>query len=255
MTDLISIVTTLYNYKQYIVDLIKSVQEQTYSNWEHIIIDDGSTDNPYEIIKPFLEDRRIKYIRFDKNQGYSYAKNEGIVRSKADYIVMIDADDMLTKDSIETRLACLKSSGKLWCHAKVWILNQEGKLKEHPSGSKKRMDEYSKKMDLTKQYHHRLIHPQSIMIQRGLHEKIGLYDESLRFSSDNEMFRRIIRFGYIPEFLPKFVAFYRTHPGRMKKSEYKIKRVKKVKEYIIKVVEKRFKEGVNKTNTRLLKGK
>ncbi|MFX0140286.1 MAG: glycosyltransferase family 2 protein, partial [Candidatus Hodarchaeota archaeon] len=54
MADLISIVTTLYNYARYINELLISVEEQSYKNWELIIVDDGSTDNPYQIISPYV---------------------------------------------------------------------------------------------------------------------------------------------------------------------------------------------------------
>ncbi|MHA1592734.1 MAG: glycosyltransferase [Candidatus Heimdallarchaeaceae archaeon] len=255
MNSLISIITPLYNYKQYIIDLIKSVQGQTYSNWEHIIIDDGSTDNPYKIIQPYLIDRRIQYIQLNKNQGYSHAKNEGIVRSRGKYIVMIDADDMLTKDSIKVRKKALdENPGKLWCHGEVLVKTKE-KLSKQSVNWKRgfRKELLEKGWNLDETYHHRLIHAQSVMICPELHRKLGLYDEKLRFSADNEMFRRIIKFGHVPVHINEFVAIYRLHPGRMARSKYKKEHVKEVKKQITKDIEKRFREGINKNNTRLWK--
>jgi hypothetical protein len=104
-------------------------------------------------------------------------------------------------------------------------------------------------MDLNKTYHHRLIHAQTVMVKPELHKKYGLYDETLRFSSDNEMWRRIIRFGEIPVHIEDYVSIYRVHNKRMCQSKYKKQRVSEVKKRIIQDVEKRFKEGINKNNT------
>lgn len=255
MSDLISIITTLYNYKQYICDLIESVLKQTHTNWELIIVDDASTDNPIDVIKPYLKDKRIKYIRFSKNKGYSVAKNEGIIASQGEYIVMIDADDMLTEKSLEVRYNLLKSNpDKLWCHGEAFVTNITGQMRSESSRKWKQnfRKQISKEIDLTKTYHHRLIHAQGVMLRKDLHRKIGLYDEKLRCSSDNEMWRRAIKFGHVPAYTNEFVSIYRVHSARMSRSEWKNKIRREVKSYIINVVERRFKEGINKFNTRLL---
>lgn len=252
MGDLISIVVTLFNYKCYIKDLIESVLKQTHQNWELVIVDDGSTDVPMSVIEPYLKDEQIKYIKFAENKGYSAAKNEGIRNTSGNYIVMIDADDMLTENSLEIRYEALKNNpDKLWCHGEALVMGKGKGLSECSMDWKKK---FRKKllddgMDLTKEYHHRLIHAQSVMVTRQLHKQIGLYDETLRFSSDNEMWRRVIRFGIIPAHVKEPVAIYRVHGERMSRSGYKKKRSRKVKDKIIKDVEKRYAEGINQNNT------
>lgn len=254
MNELVSIVSTLYNYRRFVKDLIVSVIRQTYPYWELIIVDDCSTDRPLEnVIHRYLKDKRIQYIRLAKNCGYSIAKNEGVVRSKGKYIVMIDADDMLTKGSIEIRKKLLDNNpDKLWCHGEVLVKNNNS-LSDcsiiWKRSFRKRL--VREGWDLTKQYHHRLIHAQSVMLRPELHKKLGLYDESLRFSADNEMWRRVIRFGHIPAHTEEFVAIYRVHPDRMSRSKYKAKRKAQVKKKIITDVEQRFKDGINSENTRL----
>lgn len=257
MNKLVSIVTTLYNYRNYIGDLIESALNQFYVNWELIIVDDGSTDDPLEVIQPYLSDERIIYIASKKNQGYSVAKNVGIKNTKGNYIVMIDADDMLTCNSIGCRKEALdKHPEKLWCHGEVLVVrNAESQPSQESiiwkTNFRKKL--IREGMDLTKTYHHRLIHAQSVMVRPELHKKIGLYDENLRFSSDNEMWRRVIRFGYIPVHITDFVAKYRVHPDRMSRSKFKKDRSGPMKKKIIADVEKRFQEGINKNNTKLWK--
>lgn len=253
--ELVSIVTSLYNYARYIPDLIQSVLNQTYPIWELIIVDDGSTDNPLQAIQPFLKERRIHFIQLSKNMGYAKAKNEGIIRSKGEYIVMIDADDMLTANSIRVRKNVLdKNPNKLWCHGEVSVTDNDGKTLSDRSfqwKKKFRAKLIRDGMNLEKDYHHRLIHAQSVMVRPEFHKKLGLYDESLRFSADNEMWRRAICFTYIPVHINDMVAIYRVHPARMSRSNYKKQRMHKVKGDIIRMVEKRFKEGINETNTRI----
>ena len=86
----VSVITTLYNYKDYIVDCIESFLSQNFKDSEMIIVDDNSIDNPYKNIKKYISDR-VKYINLDKNMGYSYAKNIGIKASNSDILVMVDA--------------------------------------------------------------------------------------------------------------------------------------------------------------------
>ena len=70
-------------------------------------MDDGSKDDPYTVIKPYVNDK-IKYIKLDKNKGYSAAKNVGIRASTGSLIVVLDADDMLAPEKFESQIAGMK---------------------------------------------------------------------------------------------------------------------------------------------------
>lgn len=247
MIPLISVVSTLYNYRKYVCDMVNSVLNQIYPNWELIIVDDGSTDIPGEVLEPYLKDKRIQYIRFDDNHGYSFAKNEGIIRTKGDYIVMIDADDLLTRNSLQVRYEALKNfPEKLWCHGKVYSLDFDGELRTSDAERREKLIENE-----ADSYHHRFIHSQSVMIRPEFHKILGLYDESLRFSSDNEMFRRAIKFNIIPLYVREFVSIYRLHKKQMFRSDFKKRNIKTIKQKILNLVQLRYEEGINRENTRL----
>ena len=84
---LVSIITPVYNAERFLSDTIKSVQNQTYKNWEILLIDDCSKDNSAQIIKEFQKyDNRIKYIKLKKNSGASVSRNEGIRNAKGRFI-------------------------------------------------------------------------------------------------------------------------------------------------------------------------
>ncbi|MFV0196381.1 glycosyltransferase [Empedobacter falsenii] len=99
-SPLVSIIIPVYNAEKYIDRVLKSIHSQIYTNFEVIIVDDGSTDNSYKIIEKWLSiDSRFKYF-FKDNAGVSAARNLGINYSKGEYIVFVDADDETTDDYI-----------------------------------------------------------------------------------------------------------------------------------------------------------
>ena len=108
LEPLVSIITPAYNAEKYIAQAIESVINQTYKNWELIIINDGSSDSTEDIIKSF-EDSRIKLIT-QLNSGVSRARNRGLEVAKGEYITFLDADDILPIESIELRTQYLEKN-------------------------------------------------------------------------------------------------------------------------------------------------
>lgn len=95
MKDLISVIIPVYNTEEYVTKCLDSVVQQTYENLEIIVIDDGSTDNSFEICKKYAEmDERIILIKQD-NQGLSATRNRGIELASGKYIGFVDSDDMI----------------------------------------------------------------------------------------------------------------------------------------------------------------
>lgn len=105
---LISIVVPCYNQAQYLDECLQSVLEQTYSNWECIIVNDGSPDNTEEVaLRWGAKDSRFKYYK-KKNGGLSSARNAGIKESKGEWVQFLDCDDLIEKKKIELSVACFK---------------------------------------------------------------------------------------------------------------------------------------------------
>ena len=94
MSPEISIITPVFESELFIKSTIKSVQTQTYQNWELIIIDDASTDGSAKIAESFAtKDERIKLITLDSNKGPAAARNRGIKEASGRYIAFLDSDD------------------------------------------------------------------------------------------------------------------------------------------------------------------
>ncbi|MGB3902114.1 MAG: glycosyltransferase family A protein, partial [Bacteroidales bacterium] len=107
---LVSIIIPVYNGEKYISDTIQSVIDQTYKNWELIIVDDGSTDNTAEIVKQF-NDSRISYIK-KNNTGVSDTRNVGAMISKGEILCFLDADDIWLPENLEKKVEKLITEPK-----------------------------------------------------------------------------------------------------------------------------------------------
>lgn len=104
----VSIIIPVYNLGLLVKNAINSCLNQSYSNFEIIIINDGSTDNTEDFILSYLPDSRIKYYRQD-NSGVSSARNRGIEMAEGDYILFLDGDDILQNDTIEKNIQLIQS--------------------------------------------------------------------------------------------------------------------------------------------------
>ena len=100
---MISVVVPVYNIENYIVDTLKSIVNQSYNDFELILVDDGCKDNSIALAKEYLSDKQINYRIITKsNGGLSSARNEGLKNSRADYVVFIDGDDYIHVDFLST---------------------------------------------------------------------------------------------------------------------------------------------------------
>ena len=102
----VSIITASYNYENYIVETIQSVLNQTFKDWELIVVDDGSSDNSVNVIKDFcLKDERIKFFQHENgvNKGLCETIKLGISKATTDWIVFLESDDTITPDYLEKK--------------------------------------------------------------------------------------------------------------------------------------------------------
>ena len=113
MSAVVTVITPCYNQAEYLPDALNSVLAQTYTNWECIIVDDGSTDDTRKVVALFCEkDGRIKYYRTE-NGGPSAARNFGIQQAQGKYILPLDGDDKISPNYVEECLQKITSSEKI----------------------------------------------------------------------------------------------------------------------------------------------
>ena len=174
--NLVSIIMPSWNTGKFIAESIQCVVDQTYSNWELLIVDDCSTDNTDEVVKPFLNDTRIKYFKNEKNSGAALTRNRAMREAQGEWIAFLDSDDLWTADKLEKQVAFMKENGYSLSYTEYEKIDEEGKpLNIYVSGprvvNKRKMYNYDYIGQLTMMYsvkHYGLI-------QCTLDDKLTLY--------------------------------------------------------------------------------
>ena len=208
MAPTVSVIIPTYNRAHLVGRAIRSVLNQTYQDFEIIVVDDGSTDNTEEVVKSF-NDPRIRYIRHEKNRGGSAARNTGIRAARGEYIAFLDSDDEWLPEKLAKQLPVFEKDST--CGAVYTDL-----LYMLPDGSVKLCQNYRPEGWILKKLLSSNVvgTTSSVIVRRECFEKIGLFDESLPSCQDWDMWIRIAKrysFRKIPEPLTK----YRVHQNRI----------------------------------------
>jgi glycosyltransferase involved in cell wall biosynthesis len=129
----VSIITPCYNCENYISFTIESVVQQTYSEWELIIVNDGSEDKSINLIKSYSEkDPRIKLIELENNMGPAYARNMGIRMASGRFIAFLDSDDLWDKKKLEKQISFMINNDISFSFTSYQKINYNGDLVGKP---------------------------------------------------------------------------------------------------------------------------
>lgn len=129
----VTVVIPTYNRARFIKRAIRSVQEQTYKRWRLLIVDDGSKDRTAKVVKRFLDDPRIRYVRQKKNKGVCHTLNHALSLVDTKFFSQLDADDWYEPDTLETCVKKMENSSRrvavVYGNDKVWKVKKKGKIK------------------------------------------------------------------------------------------------------------------------------
>lgn len=195
-----------FNREKYIAEAIQSVISQTYKDWELIILDDASTDGTEEVIKTFLSDTRIRYVKNPINLGLARNRIRGIEEIHGQYIAILDSDDRWS-DSTKLEKQCEFLDKNPVCGVVgtfANIIDDNGNTKGKLT-YKKNDKSIRRKMLLQDQ-----IINSSSLFRASIIDEIGNYDPTLAPAEDYELFLRI---GLENQFanLPFYMTDYRVH--------------------------------------------
>lgn len=130
MKNKVSIITPTYNSERYITDTITSVLNQSYVNWEMIIVDDCSVDRTREIVNQFiLKDSRIKMITLEKNSGAAIARNKALEISVGRFVAYLDADDIWFPQKLESQIQFMLQKNIGFSCVSYEVIDDDGNLK------------------------------------------------------------------------------------------------------------------------------
>ena len=97
----ISIIVPLYNVEDYVVNSLKSIIDQTYRDWQIVLVNDGSKDQSFDIACRFLNKFQVNYITIDKqNEGPGAARRDGLLKAEGDWTIFLDSDDTINKNML-----------------------------------------------------------------------------------------------------------------------------------------------------------
>lgn len=204
----VSLIIAAYNAENFIQCTLDSIMSQTYSNFECIIVDDGSTDKTSAIIKN-INDPRFK-IYHQKNRGQDVAFNVGFKQSVGEYVKFMDSDDIISNDMLKLQVEVLDRNPCKIAYSEWYRFYGQNPtsndIKQHMS--------YWKDMQpldfLLSDGDGPMLQCGIIMIPRAIIEKAGLWDERLILYNDTEFFTRIILKSEGISFTPNACLFYRS---------------------------------------------
>lgn len=213
--NLVSIITPSYNTSKYITKTIESVLSQTYTNWEMIIVDDCSTDDTDEIVKPYLKDRRIKYIKNKKNSGAAISRNIALKEANGEWIAFLDSDDLWSNDKLEKQIKFMKKNNYYFSYTNYEEIDESGnRLNKLITGPKK----------INKRKMYNYCWPGCLTIMYNAN-KVGLIQiEDLSKNNDYAMWLKVIEITNC-FLLNKNLAKYRIRDGSISRNS-KIKLIK-----------------------------
>ena len=118
----------MFNSEAFIAETIESIIEQSYTNWELLLIDDRSTDKTVELVKTFMTKcPNIKLLVNETNSGAAISRNKGIMEAKGEYLAFLDADDLWKPNKLEKQLAFMQAENCEVCYASYEQMDEEGK--------------------------------------------------------------------------------------------------------------------------------
>ncbi len=198
-TPLVSVVIPTHNAARFISETLESVCKQTYTNWEIIVIDDGSTDNTRTVLAPYMD--RIRYY-FQENSGTAAARNAGLQKARGEFVAFLDHDDIWLPEKLDLQVRALNAwpecalaftGGKILHESgtlgnSVMLKHLDGWIHEHRTPDPMViMGSLSREFFFKNQ----ICSASSVLIRRECVETVGGFDERIAISDDYDLWLRI----------------------------------------------------------------
>ena len=200
----VSVVIPAYNSAKYSAEAIASVLNQTYTDYEIIVVNDGSTDNTRAVVEPYLD--HIRYLE-QENRGVSATRNRGIYLARGELIAFLDADDIFMPHKLEQQVALFNSQFDLGIiNSGFRMITEEGKEIQD-------VERWHEIPDLTSEVWllHKPVLPSAMMFKKFWLLKVGGFDPRFTASEDVDVVLRMVIWGCKSAWLKEITVYYRQH--------------------------------------------
>ena len=209
MAPFISILIPTYQSQNYILQTIRSVQNQTCINWEMLIADDCSTDETRRIVSREAEkDSRIHLICLPKNAGAAQARNAALHQASGKYISYLDADDLWSPDKLEKQAAFMEEKGCAFSCVSYRVISNEGRLLN-------KVVHMKPVLDYKGYLYNNLIQTVGVMVNREMLPEPLLEMPDMRRRQDAATWMQILKAGFLCYGIQEPLAFYRRSKGSL----------------------------------------
>jgi len=209
----VSIIIPVYNSEKFIVETIESVLNQTYNNWELILIDDASTDKSVDVINSkYNDESRIKLITLEQNQGAAYARNMGLKKMSGEFLCFLDSDDIWEKTKIEEQLVFMKMKACAISFTEYQVISEDKR-------KTKAIVRVPDKIDYSGYLKNTVIGMSTSMIDLGKVEPFEFFN--LRTRQDTYLWITLLKRGHIAYGLKKSLVKYRYRENSISANKFK----------------------------------
>jgi len=215
ITPLVSIVVPVYNSGKFIAETIKSVQDQTYTNWELLLVNDVSTDKSVEIINELQKkDKRIKLFNNRVNSGAGPSRNRGIKEAKGQYLAFLDADDLWLKTKLAKQVKFMQKNDCAFSFTGYEFADAFGK----PNGKKVRVP---KTITYKQALKNTIIFTSTVMFDISKLKKSQTQMPNVRRGQDTACWWSVLKIIPYANGLNEVLSYYRRTPETLSANKYK----------------------------------
>ncbi|MFM9916818.1 MAG: glycosyltransferase family 2 protein [Rhizobacter sp.] len=206
---LATVLIPVYNAEAYLLEALRSISAQTFADFEILVVDDGSTDRSPELLAEYARaDPRLRVLR-QANGGISAALNRGLEDARGEFIVRMDADDVMLPPRIQTQVAFLQAHPRLgFCASAMEMIDSKGRVFDRYSPRPRTEAELDQMM--TDRLPIVYTHP-TVTYRTAAVRALGGYDREQEPCEDMDLFGRLILAGHRGVVLPEILMRYRVH--------------------------------------------
>lgn len=213
--ELVTIITPVYNCQDLIEETINSVLDQTYKNWEMILVDDCSEDNSAKIINQYVKkDKRIKYYKLKENSGAAIARNYALEKSKGRFIAYLDSDDLWKKEKLAKQVKFMLDNDYAFTCTDYEKLDKDGK-------SLNKIIKIPKVVDYELFLRNTIIQTVGVMVDVKKVGKKLLEMPNIRRRQDAATWCQLLKNKYNCYGMPENLSYYRVVPNSLSSNKLK----------------------------------